>query len=205
MPPLSSSTNSCCKLFLRSHVWLRLKMVNESVSVLQSSSSHLFPVMPSPTLFMVDVGLTKRGLDDIGDITSIQIPSAFPKTLAEASQEEVTLPPLPVHAVKYGQEIVKLNWDAHLITGADELYHTVWETISETTTIVAPVDGELVAIHCKEDAEWVDEDTALFTLRTDGDLIDIHKKKNAWMQAEEYEEYVDSLENGKFFDPDQEA
>ena len=76
MPPLSSSTNSCCKLFLRSHVWLRLKMVNESVSVLQSSSSHLFPVMPSPTLFMVDVGLTKRGLDDIGDITSIQIPSA---------------------------------------------------------------------------------------------------------------------------------
>lgn len=186
-------------------------MIKESVPVLQSSSSQFSPVMPLPPLFMVDVGLTKRGLDDIGDITSIQIiPSAFhKKTLEKASQEEVSLPPLPlklpVHAVKYGQEIVKLNWDAHLITGADELYHTVWETISETTTIVAPVDGELVAIHCKEDDEWVDEDMVLFTLRTDGDLIEIHKRKNAWMQAEEYEEYVDSLEDGKFFDPDQEA
>jgi len=159
---------------------------------------------------MVDVGLTKRGLDDIGDITSIQIPSAFQKKILKVShEEEVPSPSLPLplslHAVKHGQEIVKLNWDAHLITSADELYHTVWETISETTKIVAPVDGELVDIHCKEGDEWVDEDTALFTLRANGDLIDIHKRKNAWMQADEYEEYVDSLENGKFFDPDQEA
>jgi glycine cleavage system H lipoate-binding protein len=192
MSPLQLSSQ---KLFLPSrHMWLRI--------IEAPLSSHL-----SKMPWMIDVGLTERGLDDIGDITSIQISSQFKMP----SHESLKSPnngnknnPIPVPVpVSYGQDIVKLNWDGHLITKADELYHTIWETISETTSVVAPVDGEVCEIHCKEDDQWVDSDTALLTMSTDGDLIEM--RKDEWMHAEEYEEYVYAMEKGKFFDSDLEA
>eukprot|EP00979_Chaetoceros_neogracilis_P002569 scaffold435_cov275-Chaetoceros_neogracile.AAC.21 len=192
MSPLQLSSQ---KLFLPSrHMWLR---------ILEAPLSSHLSRMP----WMINVGLTERGLDDIGDITSIQISSQFKMP----SHESLKSPnngnknnPIPVPVpVRYGQDIVKLNWDGHLITKADELYHTVWETISETTSVVAPVDGEVCEIHCKEDDQWVDSDTALLTMSTDGDLIEM--RKDEWMHAEEYEEYVYAMEKGKFFDSDLEA
>ena len=77
----------------------------------------------------VQVGITDRGLDDIGDITSVK--PAIPDVGTE---------------LKRGDDLVNIEWDGHAITAADELYHTVWETISGVKTIQSPVQGTILNV-----------------------------------------------------------
>jgi hypothetical protein len=109
------------------------------------------------------------------------------------------------YKVKCGDEIFKVHWDGHVITQADELYHTVWDTVSETTIVTAPLDGVLtdvhVLVHNHSDYTTLDPNVPLFTLWTDYDCI--KRRISSMMYEEDYNQFVTSvLERGKFFDPD---
>ena len=145
-----------------------------------------------------EVGITDRGLDDIGDITSIQFP--LHSTSASNTQQNTWC------KVKKDQEILNIHWDAHFITKADELYHTIWETIDETTSIKSPVDGVCVGVNdfsAQKMKYRVHSDTSLFSMRTSMDHLQELNDQGQLMDCEEYTNYVKTLEAGVFFDPDQ--
>ena len=91
--------------------------------------------------------MTDRGLQDLGDIIEIK----RGKQILEMVDE--------------GESLLMIDWDGHRITTADELYHTVWETISGTYVLPAPVNGRIEYIIKGNDV--VDEDEILATLSTD--------------------------------------
>ena len=145
-----------------------------------------------------DVGITDRGLDDIGDIISIQFPIHFP---GDPPVQQTTW-----CKVKKDQEILNIHWNAHLITKADELYHTIWETIDETTSIKSPGDGFWRVgkdFSAQKMKYRVHSDTTLFSMRTRMDHLQELNDQGQLMDCEEYTNYVNTLEVGIFFDPDQ--
>ena len=82
---------------------------------------HLFD-----SVHVRQVGLTQRGLEELGDIESIDGP------VARAS------------LVKAGEPLVSLEWSGFKITEADELYHTVWENVEGVKQISLPVDASIL-------------------------------------------------------------
>jgi hypothetical protein len=211
------------KLFCPStHLWIHA--IQQSIAP-QSANDYLSAVGGSAGTgagWKVDVGITNRGLDDIGDISSIEYcitnnsSNQHQNDIASKSSSSVTTSPtFTYHAqnkiihnargVKYGDEILKVHWDGHLITRADELYHTVWDTVSDTTSVRAPLDGILCDIneikgHPNDDYD-MDSQTPLFTLWTDHDCI--QQSLSRMMVEEEYNDYVTNhLDKGRFFDPE---
>jgi hypothetical protein len=156
-------TKKCFRMFLPAqHLWI------ETIS---SSHSHRW----------LRIGLTQRGLEDIGDITSIQ-PSISAKTGG---------------FVDRGQDLMRINFDGHSITSADELYHTVWDTFSDQVSIFSPLPGLLLPIAVRD--EKINEDTSLATLKVSED---------EWQQAcerylvheSQYRKLILNWPRGKFSD-----
>ncbi len=158
------------KLFLRNHLWVRL-----------IASKH-----PRETkhLWKVDVGITERGLDEIGDVTLVE------KTIAKP-QNNIKL--------NYGDEVLTINWDAHYISSADELYHTSWESISDFTVVKSPLGGDLVEIYLGDDT-ILDSDKPLFSILTNNECL--QQRKGDFLHYDAYKEFVVSGKPGKFHDPD---
>mmetsp|Transcript_23529 Transcript_23529/g.33003 ORF Transcript_23529/g.33003 Transcript_23529/m.33003 type:complete len:180 (-) Transcript_23529:240-779(-) len=82
--------------------------------------------------WIVQIGITDRGLDDIGDVSSVK------PAITDAIRLGTEL--------KTGDDLVNIEWDGHVITAADELYHTVWETVSGVKTIQSPVEGKILNV-----------------------------------------------------------
>ena len=167
------------KLYLRNHVWVRL---------IQS------PHLNTNFLWRIDVGITDRGLDDIGDVTSIENFIGKSDSIDRSDRSS-----LNNQKLKTGDDVLKINWDAHFISAADELYHTSWESISDTTTLVSPLGGTHGEI-CLEDETMIDSDTTLFTMRTDNECI--QRRKGDFLHFDAYQEFVGTSEHGKFYEFD---
>lgn len=202
------------KLFCPStHLWIH--------AVPSSPSSSSMPLSKNKFLghdsWKVDVGITHRGLDDIGDISSIESCYTIHKASFEgqhASSSSTTTTKTTSDKKDYnqlvqkGDEILRIHWDGHLISHADELYHTVWDTISDSTSIRSPLDGILSEIHVdlskdnnKLVGHGIDSDVPLFTLWTDEECI--QRSFSSMMHAEDYNHFVaQKLEKGRFYDPD---
>lgn len=225
------------KLFVPSrHLWLRAKQIPTSLT-----SSTKRGVAPSVSL---DIGITHRGLEDIGDVQSYEfhhdILAAIKMNttgkrerdarehdhehkiyttsgLFKSEREDEKTDANGDFNVNANTTILKINWDAHLITAADELYHTVWETVSESTAISTPIDGNIAEINTslltKQKAGSIyvtpslDEDTTLFTLRTSYKCIEesIMKEEAFICCEDEYEEIVQTSERGRFYEEEGEA
>ena len=124
--------------------------------------------------YRIQLGLTKRGLDDIGDISHFErklSPTRQPKTRQHQQQDQQR----PVDGwgeeIKRHQEFLKIVHEGHAITAADEMYHTVWDTITEELSIVSPTDGWVIssesAVHDEGDdkiARYVDDETILMDM-----------------------------------------
>jgi glycine cleavage system H lipoate-binding protein len=113
------------------HLWYRPTM---SESVLSSACR-------------IEIGMTNRGLEDLGDISHITKRKRMHDT------------------VEKGDNLLSMDWDGHRITTADELYHTVWENISGTYSLNAPASGRIEYIIDGNDVD--DEDEVLVTLSMD--------------------------------------
>lgn len=73
----------------------------------------------------LEIGMTERGLQDLGDISRIT-------RLKDR-----------LDGVKVGEDILSMDWEGHIITSADELYHTVWDPVEGKYLVEAPVAGKV--------------------------------------------------------------
>ena len=88
------------RLFLKSHVWI------------QPIRSTLVTAKYAWTF---DVGLTDRGIDDIGDISSVE--------MVTENHDFVESPTRIERRLLAGDKVLKINWDAHLISSADGMQY----------------------------------------------------------------------------------
>ena len=151
------------KLFLPSqHLWLRATGLNSGSSSMGRTSQRSGGTDRGKLCWLVDIGLSLRGLGDIGDVSGVRcirpVPSKQEGSRSSGKDDGIGR---NGWVAKAGDEVLAIDWDAHKIIAADELYHTVWETFSETTYIKAPVSGDLVAIIQPGEEETLDEDTVL--------------------------------------------
>ena len=78
----------------------------------------------------LSLGLTARGLEQIGDIT-------FLRRLAQPERGTV---------LAAGSPLVEVGWDGHRISNADELYHTIYEYVEGSTVVSAPASAGAVRL-----------------------------------------------------------
>eukprot|EP00554_Chaetoceros_debilis_P000894 CAMPEP_0194097420 /NCGR_PEP_ID=MMETSP0149-20130528/57858_1 /TAXON_ID=122233 /ORGANISM="Chaetoceros debilis, Strain MM31A-1" /LENGTH=275 /DNA_ID=CAMNT_0038783445 /DNA_START=172 /DNA_END=1000 /DNA_ORIENTATION=+ len=261
------------KLFVPSrHLWLRAKQIPTSltsstsrgIAPSVSHGSNISISISDSTSWRIDVGITNRGLEDIGDVQSYEfhhdilaamntnskgeknddagenehahehehehahahVHASVTKDIHNFKVNTITVNTSPSKSAFESERdhekanasrninattVLRINWDAHLITAADELYHTIWETVSESTDISTPIDGNIEEINTsiltKQKAGSIyvtpalDEDTTLFTLRTSYTNIEYRMKEEAFICCEdEYEEIVQTSERGRFYE-----
>eukprot|EP00536_Pseudo-nitzschia_multiseries_P007691 jgi/Psemu1/196183/e_gw1.183.103.1 len=145
------------------HLWLRAKDPLTKNAVVRQQSSRL----------LLEMGITERGLEDIGDITSV-------RWLAARSE------------VRRGDELLQIHFDGHSITGADELYHTVWETFSDHVSIRSPVSGTIH--HGRRNSDEVLESFELDGIDDSTVLMEITASNEEWERARRHNSFVTELE-----------
>ena len=147
------------------HVWLCVTPKLASISVPTKS-------------YEVEIGLTERGLEDIGDMTMMR-----------AMVPEKT-------AIHSGHELLQVEWEGHSITSADELYHTVWETFTGITTIKSPVPGIVEQVNIVPSNMCIDDDTILVKMSVTEK--DWESAKLEMMKEAEYLKLLRKVPPGKF-------
>jgi len=154
------------------HTWYRV------TSALRGSGQQA-PVVPWATC-QVQVGLTRHGLDHIGDITKIT------RTIDGRSV---------VHA---GEEVLKIEWDGFARTECDELYHSVWDSIEGEHSVTSPIAGTITDVFDDTHVD-IDEDTVLVLLHCDGKPEDVVANAGTeWLDHRQYEARIKQQELGIF-------
>ena len=100
-----------------SHLWLRLHRQAASGGLLAPRSA-----------WRAEVGLTQRGCDDIGEVVGIFHSAACGGRLER------------------GDELLKIEWEAHRVSSADELYHTKWSVVEREHMLRTPLDATLLEL-----------------------------------------------------------
>ena len=85
-----------------SHLWARLRRAPAGGAGLVAARSA----------WRVEVGLTVHALEDIGDVIAVGHG-----------------PTAPGNRVEAGAALLTLDWEAHRVSTADELYHTQWALV----------------------------------------------------------------------------
>ena len=84
------------------------------------------------------------------------------------------------NAIKRGDNLVTIDWEGHTITDADELYHTIWETFTDQTTIKSPINGKIMMMMtCRRPNEEEEDDEATTDTTTTTTTTTIHDSNNA--------------------------
>jgi hypothetical protein len=133
----------------------------------------------------VQMGFTETGLDHLGDVTAIQ------RIIIDNNNNSTQ------SNVNSGDDLLNVTWEGFTQTGADELYHTVWETMEGGTVIQSPVAGRVSSI-CQDDPNKieVDDETVLAEISCMQD--DLLEAAQDWIEQEDYEKSL--REPGKFAD-----
>ena len=161
------------------HIWLRAKepLRNQNAG----SSSRI-----------LELGITERGLEDIGDVTSLQ------RLAAKETKAGTRL--------KRGDELLRIHFDGHSITSADELYHTVWETFSDHLSILSPVSGrtaenesDLNASLKSLEEDGFDEETVLMDIETTQEEWDDICRQNQFVDQSQYFKIIEKQPRGAFY------
>ena len=104
--------------------------------------------------------------------------------------------------IRLGQDLLQVEWEGHKITSADELYHTVWETFSEMTTIVSPVAGVVEKLNVVPPSLCVDDDTVLIKMTVTPE--DWETAKREMIEEPEYLKMLCSITPGRFSEAEEE-
>lgn len=201
----ASNNQNMIRVFSPSlHMWLNAKPILLTAPQLQQKQ---------PSQWQVKFGLTERGFDDIGDIERIQrcVP---PNNSAHSITKESILSMDSNREVLKGQELLQISWHGHRITQADELYHTVWETIEEDFLVQSPVEGEVIEVATENCWERFGTDMWLAKILIQQDALSelLHHGDNAgntniwgssnpaWVDENEYNKRVEAMPAGVFAD-----
>lgn len=131
----------------------------------------------------IHVGLTRQGLDRMGDVVDVTSASAATPGArpADDGRQECQ------HNLARGDAFLSVSWEGHRITSADELYHTVWDNVEGVTRIETPVPCQRVqvtAIDCHQTE--VDEDDVLATMVATSDEWNRAVQSNLLISETEY-------------------
>ena len=111
------------------------------------SASHLWvqPIESAANRFRI--GLTARGMQDVGEITAIKPPAS-------------------------AEDVVAIEWEALRISDGDELYHTTWANVSDTLEVRWPaaIRGRVAAINSDAHLASLDESSWLVEVELDEPL-----------------------------------
>eukprot|EP00339_Tiarina_fusa_P019996 CAMPEP_0116996868 /NCGR_PEP_ID=MMETSP0472-20121206/520_1 /TAXON_ID=693140 ORGANISM="Tiarina fusus, Strain LIS" /NCGR_SAMPLE_ID=MMETSP0472 /ASSEMBLY_ACC=CAM_ASM_000603 /LENGTH=180 /DNA_ID=CAMNT_0004695611 /DNA_START=114 /DNA_END=656 /DNA_ORIENTATION=+ len=177
-----NAAKECFRRFHPSnHLWFRATPASPStVSSTKSNKSLL-----------VEIGFTARGMEDIGDVLVLN--KAWNTT---ETTNQIVEPDTP---------LLHIEWEGHSITGADELYHTVWENFSGVSEVMTPLAGVVEAINDKPSPRlWFDEDTVLAkVMTTKGEWIRAHKER-ILIKEPAYIRHVQGLPRGLFAESEDE-
>jgi hypothetical protein len=193
----------CARLFNPSnHLWFRAIPISSSFTSSPSSSSS-----SSSSPIRIEIGLTKRGIEDIGDITSIQslvVPNNSSSTIINNNINKFAT----ANLVTRGQELVQIHYEGHTITSADELYHTVWETYTDQLSVCSPVEGQFIELDATTTTtttthnhgdDYIDDTTVLIAnLITTKEEWESARVDNLLVEETCYLEAIRNLPRGKF-------
>ena len=194
---MSSGTTARVLFHPTNHVWLRAKPFAKNMS----SQLHRF----------LEIGITERGLDDIGDIQNIT-------SIHRSMNNDNNSPQL----VQRGDELLQIHFDGHTRTSADELYHAIWETYSDKVSIQSPISGRIEIIggdtNTASTKNTNNIDTIFKFIEQDGIdeetvLIEITTTEEEWKHAcqqensdfvneTEYLKIIQNIPRGSFYDGD---
>jgi len=101
-----------------------------------------------PERMILEVGLTRHGANEIGDVEQIEF------TTGDFKSADV---------------LCTLDWTGFKITEADELYHTIWENAEGKREISLPLDGRILEVNTDvvSDPEKASEEDWLFRVIVD--------------------------------------
>jgi glycine cleavage system H lipoate-binding protein len=171
---MAALRNAGFRLFHPSrHIWFRASPQSGSAGT-ANNALHL------------EIGLTKRGLDDVGDMTLM-------RSMISSGNNDVSK----------GDSLLQIEWEGHAITSADELYHTVWESFSGTTNVETPVSGQVEHINIIHNTMCIEEDTVLAKLETTE--AEWNSAMAKMVEEPEYHRIVGTIPLGKFAEPEEEA
>ena len=166
-----------------SHIWLRAK-------------EPLRKTVNSSYGRILEIGVTERGLEDVGDITSVRHRRSLLDKHGESKRNQNGWIP-----VKRGDELLQIHYDGHSISNADELYHTVWETFSDHVSIMSPVDGRTIEIDSNQHAtfeEGIDEETVLIGIETSEEEWENIIEQECFVTGSEYCKIIENKPRGEF-------
>jgi len=97
-----------------------------------------------------------------------------------------------------GDQLFRIEWEGHQITSADELYHTVWNTVTGSTTVTAPVAGNILGVMQDSPGKKcvLDSQTIVAELVADEDSMD--ETKDFLLTECEHATHMDGASPGMF-------
>lgn len=175
----------------RQHLWLQCSIDTyiPTTSFQQQNEQQDHAAAAAPT-WRVRWGMTEQGMDRLGDIVQLQSLVALPSDSTISTNAAV---------IVQGQDLLKVHWEGYEWTEADELYHTVWESIEGVETVQAPVTGKFLHVATKsthdetviidEDSVWVEQECR---------QEDLVRAAASWTDETAYLKWVETLSPGRF-------
>mmetsp|Transcript_20429 Transcript_20429/g.42654 ORF Transcript_20429/g.42654 Transcript_20429/m.42654 type:complete len:188 (+) Transcript_20429:206-769(+) len=175
------------------HIWLRAKEPITKQPVAAAA-------VASKPYRILQIGLTERGIEDVGDITAVRKPAGFFSYHKNRGKNQDD------PRINRGDELLQIHFDGHSITSADELYHTVWETFSDHLSIRSPVSGSIPQTESDIDAtlksielDGIDEETVLMDIEiTEGEWESVHRQ-NQFVDGPSYSQMIEGQPRGAFY------
>jgi hypothetical protein len=133
------------------HLWYRPvppELLPPNIYSNGPSSSSLLSTTSNNSTWTVEIGMTDRGISELGEISGIQQHKSIRDT------------------VRQGDEVLSLAWGYHVIKTINE---PSWTVVSGTYRLRAPVCGKIEYIMDSQDI--CNEDEVLLTLSADADSV----------------------------------
>ena len=143
----------------------------------------------SPTRVLI--GLTQRGLDNLGSIKKIEYNIPPPTSPTSITNTVVAREQNP---------LLTFHWEGYKTTFADELYHAVWDSVEGTHSLASPLTGSLIEYNDEKELYCLEANDWIYSLELEErnseeflQLVDEHT----------YKKYVSNLEPGLFYEDEE--
>ena len=138
-------------------------------------------------LLELEMGLTQRGLEDVGDVTAM-------KSMVVSSNHRHP------SVVSQHDDLAIIEWEGFTRSSSDELYHAQWGTFSGETRLKAPINAIIKEINVVPNTFLIEEDTILATLEVETEDWEEQIRHKHVVGEFDYQQIVKNSGPGRFSD-----